>query len=72
MDQPTIVNRDARIAARAALLVKEKDLTRAQDVLAVERRRLPIVKVDTPYVFNTPGGPRTLAELFDGRSQLVV
>jgi predicted dithiol-disulfide oxidoreductase (DUF899 family) len=70
--QPTIVTRDEWLTARRALLAKEKALTRAQDALAAERRALPMVKVETEYVFDTPAGPRTLAELFDGRSQLVV
>jgi predicted dithiol-disulfide oxidoreductase (DUF899 family) len=72
MIQPTIVTRDEWLAARRALLVKEKAHTRAGDVLSAERRRLPIVKVDRPYVFDTPDGRRTLADLFAGRTQLIV
>jgi len=72
MEQPRIVPRDEWIAARRDLLIKEKALTRAQDALSAERRRLPMVKVDKAYVFETPGGRRTLAELFDGKSQLMV
>ncbi len=45
---------------------------RARDQLSAERRKLPWVKVDKPYVFDTPDGKKTLAELFDGKSQLVV
>jgi len=60
------------IAARRALLVREKELTRLGDELATQRMALPWVPVDTPYVFTTENGPRTLAELFDGRSQLLV
>jgi predicted dithiol-disulfide oxidoreductase (DUF899 family) len=72
MDQPRIVSRDEWLAVRRDLLIKEKALTRAQDALSAERRRLPMVKVDTPYLFETPTGRRTLAELFDGRSQLMI
>jgi predicted dithiol-disulfide oxidoreductase (DUF899 family) len=72
MLQPRIVTRDEWLAARKELLTKEKAMTRAQDALSAERRRLPMVKVDKMYVFDTPAGKRTLAELFDGRSQLIV
>ena len=70
--QPTIVTRDEWLTARRALLVKEKAHTRAGDALSAERSRLPMVNVDTPYVFDTPDGRRTLADLFEGRSQLIV
>ena len=59
-------------AVRLELLEREKQLTRLRDEVAAERRRLPWVPVETEYVFDTLGGPRTLAELFDGRSQLVI
>ncbi len=72
MDRPGIATRDEWLAARVALLEKEKALTRASDALAAERRRLPMVKVDKTYVFDTPDGPRSLADLFEGRSQLVI
>ncbi len=72
MQQQRIVTRDEWIAARKELLVKEKAMTRAQDALSVERRQLPMVRIDKNYVFDTPGGKRTLAELFDGRSQLII
>ena len=72
MQQQRIVTRDEWIAARKELLITEKAMTRAQDALAVERRQLPMVKVDKDYVFDTPQGPHTLADLFDGRHQLVV
>jgi predicted dithiol-disulfide oxidoreductase (DUF899 family) len=72
MDQPTIVTRDEWIGARKELLIKEKALTRQRDALNAERRRLPMVKVDKQYVFDTPEGRKTLAELFGSRSQLVV
>ncbi len=58
--------------ARDELLVREKELTRRNDELARERRELPWVAIDKEYRFDTEAGSRTLAELFDGRSQLVV
>ncbi|HXP73107.1 MAG TPA: thioredoxin family protein [Stellaceae bacterium] len=60
------------IAARRALLAKEKAFTRARDQLAEERRALPWIKIEKPYVFEGPAGTATLAELFDGRSQLFI
>jgi predicted dithiol-disulfide oxidoreductase (DUF899 family) len=59
-------------AAREELLAREKEHTRLGDELALRRRELPWVAVEKEYVFDTEIGPRTLAELFDGRSQLVV
>jgi predicted dithiol-disulfide oxidoreductase (DUF899 family) len=59
-------------AARAELLNEEKELTRRGDELARRRRELPWVPVEADYRFETAGGTRTLAELFDGRSQLLV
>jgi predicted dithiol-disulfide oxidoreductase (DUF899 family) len=67
-----IVTKADWIEARRALLAKEKDLTRLRDRLAEERRALPWVKIDKPYVFDGPAGPVTLADLFDGRSQLFI
>lgn len=67
-----VVSRDDWVAARGALLAKEKALTRAQDRLAAERRRLPWQKVEKDYVFVTPSGTAGLADLFDGRRQLIV
>src|SRR6059058_1293147 len=60
------------LAARGELLAKEKELTRRKDQLAAERRNLPWVPIEKEYRFDTDAGPRTLAELFDGRPQLVV
>ena len=60
------------LAARRELLEKEKELTHRGDELARERQELPWVRVDKEYVFGTDDGPRTLAELFDGRTQLLV
>ena len=56
--------------ARLALLEREKQLTRLSDELARERQALPWVEVEQEYVFDTPDGHRTLAELFDGRSSV--
>jgi predicted dithiol-disulfide oxidoreductase (DUF899 family) len=67
-----IVSRDEWLAARTELLRKEKEFTRLRDQLSAERRALPWVKIDKPYVFDGPNGTQTLADLFDGRSQLVV
>ncbi len=64
--------RDEWAAARAELLEREKELTRMGDELARQRRELPWVPVEKEYTFQTADGPKTLAELFDGRSQLVV
>jgi predicted dithiol-disulfide oxidoreductase (DUF899 family) len=69
---PTIGTREEWLAARRALLQREKELTRQSDALARERLALPWVPVTTEYVFDTEHGPRTLAELFDGNSQLLV
>jgi len=60
------------LAARAELLAREKEHTRLGDELARQRRELPWVRVQEEYRFDTEGGPRTLAELFAGRSQLLV
>jgi predicted dithiol-disulfide oxidoreductase (DUF899 family) len=69
---PRIVSREEWLEARKALQVKEKELTRLRDQLAAERRALPWVKVEKAYVFDGPQGQVTLADLFDGRSQLFV
>ena len=58
--------------ARQALLQREKELTRMSDTVAQQRLELPWVRVDDQYVFDTEHGPKTLADLFDGRSQLIV
>src|SRR6202022_794473 len=72
IDNPKVVSRDEWFAARKKLLAKEKQLTRERDAIAAERRQLPRVKVEKNYVFDSPGGKKTLADLFDGRSQLIV
>ena len=67
-----IVSRDEWLAARKAHLTKEKELTRLRDQLSAERRELPWVKVEKQYIFDSPKGKETLADLFDGRSQLII
>jgi predicted dithiol-disulfide oxidoreductase (DUF899 family) len=67
-----VVSRDEWLAARKAFLVKEKEFTRLRDELSRQRRELPWVKVDKAYAFDGPQGQETLADLFGGRSQLVV
>lgn len=70
--EPRIVDHATWLEDRRALLADEKALTRARDALAARRRELPWVRVDTTYTFDTNDGPRTLDELFAGRSQLIV
>jgi predicted dithiol-disulfide oxidoreductase (DUF899 family) len=72
MQPHKIVSREEWTAARQALLTHEKQLTRARDRLSAERRELPWVKVEKNYVFDGPNGKETLADLFGGRSQLIV
>ena len=72
MNRPAIASRAEWLAARKALLAKEKELTRRRDALNAERRRLPMVRVDKDYVFEGPHGPATLLDLFEGRQQLIV
>ena len=67
-----IVGHDEWIEARSALLAREKELTRLRDELSRQQRALPWERVEQEYVFDTPEGKQTLADLFDGRSQLVV
>jgi len=67
-----VVPRDRWIAERRTLLAREKALTRLQDEVARERRALPWVRIEKDYVFETPAGRRTLAELFEDRRQLLV
>jgi predicted dithiol-disulfide oxidoreductase (DUF899 family) len=70
--QHRVVSREEWLAARKAHLKSEKALTRMRDLVAAERRALPWVKVEKKYVFDTPEGKKTLAQLFEGRSQLIV
>ena len=70
--QHPIVSRDEWLAARRDFLKAEKEVTHLRDKLAQERLALPWVRIEKEYVFDTPEGPRTLADLFEGRSQLLV
>ena len=72
MQSPRIVSQDDWLAARKWLLAKERELTHLRDKLNAERRALPWVKVDKPYLFDGPNGRESLADLFDGRSQLAI
>jgi predicted dithiol-disulfide oxidoreductase (DUF899 family) len=72
MTEHRVVSRDEWIAARKELLAKEKEFTRHRDAISAERRNLPWVKVDKEYLFDAPSGKKTLAELFGGKSQLIV
>jgi predicted dithiol-disulfide oxidoreductase (DUF899 family) len=67
-----VVSREEWLVARKALLQREKEATRLRDAINAERLALPWVKVEKTYEFDTPAGRKTLAELFDGRSQLIV
>jgi predicted dithiol-disulfide oxidoreductase (DUF899 family) len=72
MTMHEVVSEEQWITARRALLAEEKAFMRAKDHLSEKRRALPWVKIEKNYVFQGAGGPATLADLFDGRSQLVV
>src|ERR1700731_1147117 len=72
MNRSRIVSPQEWEAARQQLLVKEKELTRAGDTLAAERRRMPWMKVEKNYEFDGPKGKANLLDLFDDRQQLIV
>jgi predicted dithiol-disulfide oxidoreductase (DUF899 family) len=72
MKTPPTVSPQEWEAARQRLLAKEKELTRARDAMAAERRRMPWVRVEKPYLFEGPNGPASLLDLFEGRRQLIV
>ncbi|MBV9990360.1 MAG: thioredoxin family protein [Alphaproteobacteria bacterium] len=72
MTDHKIVSEAEWTEARRKLLAREKELTHLQEQVAEERRALPWVKVEKDYVFDAPEGRRTLSQLFDGRSQLIV
>jgi predicted dithiol-disulfide oxidoreductase (DUF899 family) len=72
MEHHKVVTREAWLAARRELLAKEKEFTRLRDELSRQRRELPWERVDKSYLFDGPGEQKTLAQLFDGRRQLVV
>jgi len=67
-----VVDATQWLQARRQLLARERELMHLHDAVAAERRALPWTAVTQPYTFDTPDGPRTLAELFDGRRQLLV
>lgn len=71
-EKHAVVSREDWLEARRVLLAKEKAHTRALDALNAERLALPWVKLDKDYVFDTETGKKTLAQLFDGRGQLMV
>jgi predicted dithiol-disulfide oxidoreductase (DUF899 family) len=71
MEHP-VVSRQQWLADRMKLMAREKELTRLGDQIARERRALPWVRIDKIYTFDTPVGRRTLADLFDGRRQLLM
>jgi len=72
MTLPRIAGRDEWLAARTELLEQEKRLTRERDALNTRRRELPMVEIVKPYRFEGPDGPASLADLFEGRRQLIV
>jgi predicted dithiol-disulfide oxidoreductase (DUF899 family) len=72
MAEPTVASREEWLSARLELLQAEKELTRRRDELSHQRRALPWVRIDKAYEFDTTDGPRSLPDLFDGRSQLLV
>jgi len=72
MEKPEITSAGEWQQLRDELLTAEKEATRAQDALAARRRRLPMVKFADSYAFDSPTGPKSLLDLFDGRDQLVV
>jgi predicted dithiol-disulfide oxidoreductase (DUF899 family) len=72
IDDHPVVSHDSWIEARKQFLAKEKEFNRLRDELSAERRALPWERVEKPYVFEGQNGPETLADLFAGRSQLVV
>jgi len=72
LEHPKVVTRDEWLAARKQHLSKEKEFTRLRDELSRQRRELPWVRVEKKYVFDGPSGKETLADLFGGKSQLIV
>lgn len=72
MDYSNVVSREVWLEARKALLEKEKEATRANDVLRAERQKLPLVRVEKDYIFESPDGPVSLRKLFGDSPQLIV
>lgn len=71
MEGPRVTSRDEWLAARRELLAKEKEVTRAKDAVAAGRRALPVYEIEKTYVLTGPNGTASLADLFDGRRQLI-
>src|SRR5438094_7139321 len=69
--QTEIVSEAEWLVARKDLLTREKEFSRQRDALTAARRKLPMVKIEKEYVFEGPNGKETLADLFEGRSQLI-
>src|ERR1700687_2337066 len=69
---PPIVSRDQWLGERKKLLAHEKELTKQYDRVNAERRRLPMVRIEKNYLFESPGGQQSLKDLFEGRRQLVI
>jgi len=72
MQERKVISREDWLIARKEHLAKEKEFTRLRDQLSRERRELPWVKVEKEYLFNAPNGKKSLADLFDGKSQLII
>jgi len=72
MSLPEVVSREQWLAAREQLLVREKELTRQRDALNADRRRLPMVRIDTDYVLEGDRGQASLLDLFEGSRQLII
>ena len=72
MQNHKIVSKEEWLVARKELLAREKESTRLRDQLSAERRKLPWVKVESAYLFDTPKGQESLSDLFEGRSQLII
>jgi predicted dithiol-disulfide oxidoreductase (DUF899 family) len=72
LNYPNIVSREEWLVARNELLMKEKAVTRAHDQVNAERRRLPMVKIEKEYLFESSDGKASLLDLFDGRRQLLI
>lgn len=70
--KPKVVSRDEWLVERKKLLAQEKELTKQYDRVNAERRRLPMVKIEKEYLFDTLDGKKSLADLFEGRRQLIV
>ena len=70
--EPEIVSEAEWLVARKELLKREKEFSRERDALSAARRQLPMVRVEKKYIFDGPNGKESLADLFEGRSQLIV